>query len=164
MLNVQVEYWKLQETKRHNVVAEELTRTELAEIARHNLATETETNRHNVVTEKQTDRQIRETIRHNKATEAIGRTQAAAAMISANAAQRQAGAAETNAAANLTKAVTSYQMGAIQLGNETRNTNSLIKQREVQNTSTTVNTATNSLKASSDASTNLGNLILKAYK
>lgn len=64
MTNNQINYWNLQETKRHNVVGE-------TETNRHNVATETETNRHNVMTEKIDLGKLNETIRHNKAGEGL---------------------------------------------------------------------------------------------
>lgn len=63
MTHNQIEYWNLQESKRHNVVTE-------AETGRHNVATENETQRHNVETEEFNISQLQETQRHNISTEA----------------------------------------------------------------------------------------------
>lgn len=59
MTNLQVDYWKLEETKRTNVANEGLRAGELQETTRHNQAMESiewarvgETNRHNVATER----------------------------------------------------------------------------------------------------------------
>lgn len=100
MTRNQIEYWKLQESKRsnaaneretarHNVATEGITQTHYersdAESERHNRATEgidisrlAEQSRHNRVTESQTDRQLdiserqtTETERHNRAGETI---------------------------------------------------------------------------------------------
>lgn len=62
MTNNQINYWNLQETKRHNVVSED-------ELKRHNIAGESETNRHNVQQEYIGFGNLAETTRHNKATE-----------------------------------------------------------------------------------------------
>lgn len=73
MTKNQIDYWNLQETKRHNSVTE-------GETGRHNLAAEGETSRHNVVTERETERsnraregidlgKLNESVRHNKVTE-----------------------------------------------------------------------------------------------
>lgn len=90
MTHNQINYWNLQESKRHNVVTETETNrhnvaTEnidlgrLQETTRHNLATEGETNRHNVRTEGQTDVNLglqqgtlSEVQRHNLASEQLG--------------------------------------------------------------------------------------------
>lgn len=67
MTRNQIEYWKLQESKRSNLTNE-------AETQRHNRVGESETNRHNVVSENETSRHNvaseGETFRHNTATEA----------------------------------------------------------------------------------------------
>jgi hypothetical protein len=112
MTNLQIAYWNLQETKRHNLAYEqetyrhnvatedvaigtlqENTRHNKAseqiswfketEAQRHNLATEFEINRHNVVTESETQR-------HNKVAEANDAIKAQASMLSASAAMKQA--------------------------------------------------------------------------
>lgn len=73
MTRNQIDYWSLQETKRHNSSTE-------GESQRHNVATEQETNRHNVVGERETERsnraregidlgKLNESVRHNQATE-----------------------------------------------------------------------------------------------
>lgn len=64
MTRNQIEYWNLQENKRHNVTTE-------AETGRHNLATEQETGRHNRATEGIDLGKLNESIRHNKMTENI---------------------------------------------------------------------------------------------
>lgn len=63
MTHNQIEYWNLQENKRHNTVTE-------AETGRHNVVTENETQRHNVETEEFNISQLQETQRHNISTEA----------------------------------------------------------------------------------------------
>lgn len=74
MTSNQINYWTLQEGKRHNVASEvETGRANLArehENYRHNLASETETNRHNVETEKYNIAMLNETQMHNRNTEA----------------------------------------------------------------------------------------------
>lgn len=62
MTHNQIEYWNLQETRRHNVTTED-------ESKRHNVAGEEETNRHNVATEGIEIGKLGEQTRHNKATE-----------------------------------------------------------------------------------------------
>lgn len=118
MLPTQVQYWSMKENQRHNLVSEQLERTSINEGIRHNKMSESltlksiqETTRHNKVSESQNQQSINEVIRHNRktesqtdwynsevkrhnlASESIGRTQASAAMISANAAKRSASAA-----------------------------------------------------------------------
>lgn len=88
MLQTQVQYWSLQEQKRHNIVTENQTDFANTEVKRHNLATEGLTDWFN-----------RETKRHNMSTESIGRTQASAALQQAYAANRQADAAQAQAKA-----------------------------------------------------------------
>lgn len=94
MTRNQIDYWTLQETKRHNQVSEqesvrhnradegetqrshraneELGRNNLLELSRHNQSVENETNRHNVAMESVEQGKLSETTRHNKATENIG--------------------------------------------------------------------------------------------
>lgn len=69
MTHNQINYWNLQETKRHNLVGEQ-------ETSRHNRATESvdlgklsESNRHNLATESKDLGNLKESIRHNVATE-----------------------------------------------------------------------------------------------
>lgn len=62
MTSNQINYWNLQESKRHNVTTENETN-------RHNLVTEVETNRHNVATENIDLSKLGETKRHNLVTE-----------------------------------------------------------------------------------------------
>lgn len=80
MTQIQIDWSRTQETKRHNIATEQQAINELGETMRHNVATETETkrhniagevetNRHNVRTEKQEDQRIAENKRHNKRTE-----------------------------------------------------------------------------------------------
>lgn len=64
MTQNQINYWNLQESKRHNVAGEQETN-------RHNVVTENETNRHNVATEGIDLGKLNETIRHNKASEGL---------------------------------------------------------------------------------------------
>lgn len=60
----QINYWRLQEDKRHNVTTE-------TETNRHNVRTEDETERHNRTTEGIDISKLNETKRHNLATEGI---------------------------------------------------------------------------------------------
>lgn len=120
MLSTQVEYWKLQETKRHNTATEGFSYAQLAEDTRHHKADERqnyysylETSRHNRAAEDIGYRNIdlgyanlSELSTHNRAMENIGRTQAQASLISANASVMQARAAQTTAAANWQNAQT----------------------------------------------------------
>lgn len=85
MLQTQVAYWQLQETKQHNRATEGQARNELAELARHNQLTErlgffnyAETAKHNRATEKISRDNLRigwynanELARHNVAQEGI---------------------------------------------------------------------------------------------
>lgn len=117
MLQQQINYWTLQETKRHNLVQEQLTGEQIAvakegnqinwftakEAQRHNIQNEgvswtnaNENIRHNQVTEGIQNRTLNETIRHNKQQEGIGWANAAANITSAN-------AARTNAIVNVGK-------------------------------------------------------------
>lgn len=64
MTKNQIDYWTLQESKRHNVTTENETN-------RHNVVTEGETERHNRATESRDLGALNESIRHNQATEAI---------------------------------------------------------------------------------------------
>nr|AVX53362.1 putative ORF1 [Marmot picobirnavirus] len=93
----QIEYWKLQETKRmnseqgrhnvvtesetsrHNVATENIETSKLGEVSRHNLASEgietgklAETTRHNQVSERLGFGNLQESVRHNQQTENIG--------------------------------------------------------------------------------------------
>lgn len=73
MTKNQIDYWTLQENKRHNVSTEEETKrsnqAKEAENFRSNTARETETNRHNVATEQVDIGRLNETVRHNKISE-----------------------------------------------------------------------------------------------
>lgn len=62
MTHNQIDYWTLQEEKRHNVVGEN-------ENIRHNVVTENETKRHNVAGENFNIMNLQETARHNLVTE-----------------------------------------------------------------------------------------------
>lgn len=64
MTRNQIEYWNLQENKRHNLVSE-------GETGRHNVVTEGETGRHNVTTEAIDIGKLGETTRHNIASEGL---------------------------------------------------------------------------------------------
>lgn len=97
MLQTQVQYWSLQEQKRHNIVTENQTDFVNREVKRHNL-----------ITEGQTDWFNKETQRHNLSTESIGRTQASAALQSAYAANRQADAAQRQASVAESNAFTNW--------------------------------------------------------
>lgn len=61
MLQSQVNYWNLQETRRHNLATERLARESQAE-----------TQRHNISTEDVAYGNLRESATHNRATEALG--------------------------------------------------------------------------------------------
>nr|AVX53540.1 putative ORF1 [Marmot picobirnavirus] len=87
MTQIQVDYWRNVETKRHNVATEGQAVNELKEAKRHNTVGEKETRRHNVAGEKETKRhniatestekgKLTETRRHNKAGESIDRYKA----------------------------------------------------------------------------------------
>lgn len=89
MLPVQVQYWTYVEAKRHNLINEDQGQQQINEIVRHNMKTESQTDWYNS-----------EMQRHNYASEAIGRTQAAASMLGAQAAMSSAGAAWKNAKTN----------------------------------------------------------------
>lgn len=99
MTTTQIQYWNLQESKRHSKETEaqgrhslsiqegqlQLGRDSLTETNRHNLATEgiqrntlSETIRHNKKGESISSKQLKETKRHNKAEEKIGSTNAKA--------------------------------------------------------------------------------------
>lgn len=125
MLAVQVQYFNYLETQRHNLVTEQqgaetleqgreslriqdfnsqTQRRSQEEQARHNVASETislaslhETERHNKVYEQETQR-------HNLAQEAIGRTQAEASTLSAQASMKQAQSSALSAQASMTSA------------------------------------------------------------
>lgn len=75
MTHNQIEYWKLEETKRSNRTNEaENKRHNVAsegETYRHNYATEGETNRHNLTTELIDMSKYYETVRSNRANEAL---------------------------------------------------------------------------------------------
>lgn len=75
----QINYWRLQEDKRHNVTSENETgrhnQATEKETGRHNLAVEGETNRHNLQTEQVDIGKLNESVRHNYQTEALGRDQ-----------------------------------------------------------------------------------------
>lgn len=78
MLATQVQYWGIQETKRHNLVSERQTDKQLAEQQRHNTETEhvqwfnaRESQRHNQEAETISWFTARESQRHNKQQEAI---------------------------------------------------------------------------------------------
>lgn len=72
----QINYWNLQENKRHNLVSEGTEKDKLSESKRHNVAGEQlesgklyESQRHNVATENISLGSLFESSRHNKATE-----------------------------------------------------------------------------------------------
>lgn len=126
MTDIQVKYWDLQESKRHNVategetyrhnvVSEQQNAVALGETVRHNRATEAETQRHNQQQEKLGFATLDETIRHNKRTEAYQMSSLAEAIrhnkanegiaqLNASASMMQAEAARQNAKTNADKA------------------------------------------------------------
>jgi len=122
MLAVQVQYWSLQEDKRHNRATEyETNRHNVSvetETHRHNVETEllgnrslNETIRHNVATESYWNRSLNETIRHNRETEAVGWYNAGSQRISANAALLSANANVRNAETNFQRMRNDYALG-----------------------------------------------------
>lgn len=113
MTHNQINYWTLQENKRHNVSTE-------GETVRHNVVTEGETNRHNVATENETHRhnvttegidlgKLNETQRHNLVTE--GQTN-----FSLSEQQRHNIATEQLSAGNLAVSEYQAQTGRQQVG------------------------------------------------
>lgn len=124
MLNTQVQYWALQETKRHDLVTESIQRDTLNESIRHNTKSESqidfqnmETQRHNMITEQFNWSTLNESIRHNKQMEGIGWTNAKAAQTQAAASMKQAQAALQNAATNRVNAQTQQRLADIQQQN-----------------------------------------------
>lgn len=114
MLAVQVQYWGLKETERHDKVTEQ-------ETERHNKATEKETNRHNVETEVLGWATLAENTRHNMATESIARSQLAEVtrhnMATESISWANVGIAQQNAATNWYNAQTNrmqYQLNEYQ--------------------------------------------------
>lgn len=78
MLATQVQYWDLQERKRHNVATEAQARNELAESRRHNQEVEStnwfsvkESQRHNIASENLGFATLAESARHNRSTESL---------------------------------------------------------------------------------------------
>jgi hypothetical protein len=76
MTNQQIQYWSIQEQKRHNIASEEQNWYSIKEAQRHNIVSEdlgfknlAETSRHNVVSESLGFANLAETSRHNRATE-----------------------------------------------------------------------------------------------
>lgn len=126
MLATQVQYWTLQENKRHNIAMETLGNQQNTEVIRHNMQTErqqdinlaqaqqqielnrksiNENIRHNKAAENITQWANYETKRHNLANEAVARTNAQASL-------RQAQAAEKNADTNRLNAYTNQRNAA----------------------------------------------------
>lgn len=84
MLATQVQYWELQEKKRHNVATEGQAQQELAESKRHNMEVEganwfsvKENERHNRATESLGFATLAESTRHNRSTEELERSKQA---------------------------------------------------------------------------------------
>lgn len=84
MLATQVQYWDLQERKRHNVATEGQAQQELAESRRHNIEVEganwfsvREAQRHNQATESLGFATLAESARHNRSTEELERSKQA---------------------------------------------------------------------------------------
>lgn len=127
MTHNQIEYWKNQESIRHN-------RT-----------TEVETNRHNVATENIDISKLGETSRHNRATEGIS-------LASLGETTRHNRATETIGAQNVNLGYANVGLGYSQLGETTRHnqaTEELTAQRqEVQNMLDTTRSHLNSIEAS----------------
>lgn len=126
----------LEENVRHNLQTEQVSWFNAQENQRHNLVNEDiawanqhETVRHNTVMESQGFAALEESKRHNRAQESIGRTQARASLIQANASVGQAKAAWLNATTNQYNAVTSR----MQLKNNTRETTARISNMRHQN-------------------------------
>lgn len=118
MLATQVQYWTLQENKRHNIMSEQLGSQQNTEMIRHNLKAERQQDtslqqeaqrisisrdtlkeniRHNKANESITKWLNSETQRHNLATEAVGRTNALASLQQAQAARKNAEINQQNA-------------------------------------------------------------------
>lgn len=128
MLAVQVQYWSLKESERHNKATE-------AETSRHNKETESlgwasldETIRHNMATEAYYNGQLNETVRHNLVQEDLGyinarinQQNADSNRISAQAAMSQAGAAWMNAETNARRAEYDYSLGLMAQDTAARN-------------------------------------------
>lgn len=134
MLATQVQYWTMQENKRHNIATEGLGSQQNREMIRHNLRTEkqqdtalkqetqrinisrgslNENIRHNKANEGITQWMNFETRRHNLATEAVGRSNALSSLLQAQAASKNADinklnayTSQRNASANLMNART----------------------------------------------------------
>lgn len=80
MTDIQVKYWTVEESKRHNSATEAQARNELAETGRHNLVAEAQNKRnidenvrHNKKTEQLSSKQLRETKRHNIVSENVSK-------------------------------------------------------------------------------------------
>lgn len=71
MTHNQIDYWKLQESIRHNRKTEDQTDVANQETYRHNVSYEGETVRHNRATETVSQGSLAETVRHNQAAERV---------------------------------------------------------------------------------------------
>ena len=121
MLATQVQYWTIQENKRHNIAMENLGNQQNTELIRHNLKTErqqdvnlqqerqridisrrsvNESIRHNKAAESITQWANYESRRHNMANEAVARTNALATLQQAQAAKLNAQTNQLNAYTN----------------------------------------------------------------
>jgi len=117
MLAVQVQYWTLQETAKHNRATEDLSNRTLLENIRHNQTTESETQRHNKMTEslersKQIAEQVMNTENNNTKNmislreNALGYAQLGVARDNARANLSNASANQRNAQTNTMNAYT----------------------------------------------------------
>lgn len=158
MTRNQIDYWKLQESKRSNLVGEQETQrhnraTEsvqertLGESVRHNVATEGETNRHNLQTEAQSANDLLEKSRSNRAQEEIARQRNAISQGQLLEQQRSNRANEaigrSNATSNLINANTNktYRTGELAL-----NTSDVLTRQETQKEQARHNEATEAIQ------------------
>lgn len=156
MLAVQVQYWTLQETKRHDVATE-------AETAKHNRVQEDigyrnlfEVVRHDVAQEDYWNRSLEETGRHNRMMERIDYSNVLVGQQNADTNRMNAQTNAYNAATNRLQVEYNYSLGsqanAISAGNleqatrrntmEARQINAKIKQMEAQTDINWFNAAT----------------------
>lgn len=115
MLSVQVDYWKLQEDKRHNMAMEQWNNANLSETERHNRASEnynydvlSENKRHNLATEQYYTANLDEMKRHNISEEGIKWYTAETSRRELPFKQMQAEAARDSSSAKLQDSSTNY--------------------------------------------------------
>lgn len=171
MTHNQIEYAKLQETKRSNLVTE-------GETNRHNIVTENETNRHNLATESnETQKNIinqahyerldTETARHNAAQEAIAQQDSVSKRLSAqadatNASTRQyeAEIARQNSITNVINA----QTNRLQAETQQKVGDSTVSRNQVQNTTDLASTVRQDNLAATQSQLNTSNIALNSQK